>query len=123
MQIFITTPTGKTIPLMVDPNITIDTVKLMIQDKEGITPHQQEMSFNSKKLQDNQTLSEFYIHANCTLQFVYNMQIFVKTHTGKTFTLEVDGSHTIGTVKSMIQDKEGIPSVRSAAAQLCSKVA
>ena len=27
MQIFITTPTGKTIPLMVDPNITIDTSK------------------------------------------------------------------------------------------------
>ena len=110
MQIFVTTPTGKTIPLMVDPNITIDTVKLMIQDKEGITSRQQEMFFNSKKLQDYQTLSEFYIRANCTLQFVYNMQIFVKTHTGKTFTLGVDPSCTIETVKSMIQDNEGIPS-------------
>ena len=112
MQIFIATPTGKTIPLMVDPNITIDTVKLMITDKEGITPCQQEMFFNSKKLQDNQTLSEFYIRVNCTLQLVehvYDMQIFVKTLTGKTFTLGVDASNTIGTVKSMIQDKEGIP--------------
>ena len=112
MQIFITTPTGKTTPLMVDPNITIDTVKIMIQDKEGIPPYQQEILFNSKKLQDNFTLSEFYIRVNCTLQLVehvYDMQILVKTHTGKTFTLGVDLSHTIGTVKSMIQDKEGIP--------------
>ena len=111
MKIFITTPTGMTIPLMVDPNITVDTVKLMIQDKEGIPPRQQEMLFSSKKLQDNSTLSEFYIRDNCTLQLVehvYDMQIFVKTLTGKTFTLGVDASHTIGTVKSMIQDKEGI---------------
>ena len=112
MQIFITTPTGKTIPLMVDPNITIDTVKLMIQDKEGIPPYKQEMLFNSKKLQDYRTLSEFFIRENCTLQLVehvYDRRIYVKTHTGKTFTLGVDLSHTIGTVKSMIQDKEGIP--------------
>ena len=112
MQIFITTPTGKTTPLMVDPNITIVTVKLMIQDKEGITPRQQQILFNSKKLQDNATLSNCYIRVNCTLQLVehvYDMQIIVKAHTGKTFTLGVDPSHTIGTVKSMIQDKEGIP--------------
>ena len=36
------------------------------------------------------------------------MQIFVKTLTGKTMTLEVESSDTVASMKQKIADKEGI---------------
>ena len=37
------------------------------------------------------------------------MQIFVKTLTGRTITIEIEPNNTIETIKEKIQEKEGIP--------------
>ena len=115
---YVKTFTGKTICLVLDKNETILGIKRQIHRKEGVPPEVQRIIFAGRQLDDLQTLRECSLVTGSTLHLIlklntsggiYGGQIFIKTLTGKTITLDVEGDDTIYNVMCMIQEKEGIP--------------
>uniref|UniRef100_A0A7S1BNC3 Ubiquitin-like domain-containing protein n=3 Tax=Corethron hystrix TaxID=216773 RepID=A0A7S1BNC3_9STRA len=139
IQLFVKTLTGKTVSIEVEAGEAIEDVKAKIAEKEGIPPEQQRLIFGGQQLQDGKTIGDYDLGDDATLHLVLRlrggicpryifglstsicaircgdngdgetMQLFVKTLTGKTVSIEVEAGEAIEDVKAKIAEKEGIP--------------
>lgn len=111
MQISIKTQIPTTATLHVKSFDHTEAIKSQLKPQEGIQPHHQRLISYQKQLKTSFSLANHNIQKKSCPYLVLGlkggMQLFVKTLSGQTITLEVE--HTVESVRAKLQDKEGIP--------------
>lgn len=118
VRIFVKCP-NNTITLNVESTDSIENIKSIIKDKINISHNQLRLIFAGKQLENNNTIGDYEIQNDSTINVVFGMlggglgegtkQIFIKTLQGKNITLDVNDDDTIESIKKKINDIEGIP--------------
>ena len=85
-QIFVKLFDGETITLEVELSNSVEEIKAKIQEKEGILPENQQLTFNGKLLENGKTLADYNIEKESTLQLT------VKQEYGKLSALDSTAS-------------------------------
>ena len=101
---------GKTIPFKVKPTDKIRDVKKQVEDKTGIPPEDQLLTYDGMELDDGKTIDDYSIPYGGTLVMEpveKPFQIKVVTPRGNT-TFDVSPTTTIDEVKTMVHDKFGL---------------
>jgi ubiquitin C len=95
------------------PSDTIKYIKTKIAGKVGIPTRQQILIFSGIKLEDSMKLADYNFKnesiIDLTVKLLGGLQIFIKTLSGKTITVNIEATDTIRRIKEIIQTKEGIP--------------
>ena len=112
MVIFVTTRTGLWMFLEVSPLDTTSMLKVKIQRHWGFPVAQQQLIFKEEHLVDEKSLFNYNIQDESTLHLELlpwkQDQISIEMP-AKTITLEVNPLETIESIKSRIEQREGIP--------------
>ncbi|GJW99669.1 polyubiquitin 11, partial [Tanacetum coccineum] len=121
LKLFIETLSGKKISLDVYITYNISKVKTLIQDKEGIPSKRQKLVYAGQQLDDSLKLQDYCLQRTSTFLLLddeddisLTRECTLRIHvniiaTGTTVELDVKSTDIVDHVKSMIQEKEDIP--------------
>jgi ubiquitin C len=113
MQVFVRTLTGKHIVLRVRPTDRIDDIKMSLAAREGIPAGHQWLLSAGRQLEDGNTLADYSIGNNATLQLNVRVgnslpQIAVKTEGNQTLSFLLQQTDRISDLKAAIYKCYGI---------------
>lgn len=120
-MIFVQTITGKIIKLSLPPSRTVEEIKGIIHDKEGIPPHQQRLIYcdsrtgKNQQLEDSRPLSYYNIRNQSTLYLVLRLgggsqYLYAKISFGTIIRFVLNAcAAPIESVKERIEEETGIP--------------
>ncbi len=128
MQIFVRDFVNPTITIDVEPSDTVAEIKEKIEDKTRMAARFQRLQFAGRYLENDRPLSDYNIQKESTLHLKIDfrafesasspseaplsapdMQVFIKTLTSRTITIDTNPDETVAMLKRKIEIKEGIP--------------
>ena len=114
IQSYVKTLDGRTITLTVTPEDSVSRIRGMIHDRVGVPPDQQRLLHMGKTLEDGWSLADYNVENESTIHLALCLRggkpitVFVRAPvlglSEPNTVIEVDGSHSITTLKAMVGD-------------------
>ena len=73
MQVFIKTLTGRTVAIVTEETDTVLSVKIKLQEKDGVPVDEQRLIFGGHQLEDKRTLKFYNIEKDSTIHLVLRL--------------------------------------------------
>ena len=74
MQVVVKTLNGKTIAVDVDSSDSVESVKQMMQDREGVPVEQMRLVYGGKQLEDGRSLADYDIQSESNISLILRVR-------------------------------------------------
>ncbi|CAI8046643.1 Polyubiquitin (Fragment), partial [Geodia barretti] len=115
MQIFVRTPSGKTITLAVDDSDTVERTKCKIAAQSGLPVYRQSLAYNGTEMRNEQLLQDYHVVQGSTLHLYLRLgsteeiRLRVRQPSGEVVSVTAGKEERVEDVKAVLEVTLGIP--------------